>query len=98
MSIPLRFPFHHYTNHLGEYIVDLSYRPTAVVVVVVVRGGIKKGIVSGLVGASGNLGGIVFTIIFRYEGLKYERAFWIIGVVTIAVNVLVFRIRPIPRH
>jgi NNP family nitrate/nitrite transporter-like MFS transporter len=56
-----------------------------------------NGIISGVTGAVGNLGGIVFAIIFRYNGKDYGRCFWIIGVVTIAVNVAVSWIRPIPK-
>ncbi|KAF2084569.1 nitrate transporter [Saccharata proteae CBS 121410] len=56
-----------------------------------------NGIVSGVTGASGNLGGIVFAIIFRYNGLDYAKVFWIIGVIAIAINLAVCWIKPIPR-
>lgn len=56
-----------------------------------------NGIISGVTGASGNLGGIVFAIIFRYMGKDYGKAFWIIGVMTIALNLLVCWINPIPK-
>ncbi|KAJ8069843.1 hypothetical protein OCU04_000257 [Sclerotinia nivalis] len=56
-----------------------------------------NGIISGVVGGCGNLGGIVFAIIFRYEGKDYARCFWIIGVFTIAVNVAVSWVKPIPK-
>ncbi|KAF2155214.1 nitrate transporter [Myriangium duriaei CBS 260.36] len=56
-----------------------------------------NGIVSGVTGASGNLGGIVFAIIFRYNGTNYARALWIIGIITIAVQVCVCWIRPVPK-
>ncbi|KAF5878402.1 putative nitrate transporter protein [Botrytis fragariae] len=56
-----------------------------------------NGIISGVVGACGNLGGIVFAIIFRYEGKDYAKCFWIIGVFTIAVNVAVSWVKPIPK-
>jgi NNP family nitrate/nitrite transporter-like MFS transporter len=55
------------------------------------------GIVSGIVGAFGNLGGIVFAIVFRYNGTDYHRSIWIIGAVSMAVNVLVAWIAPIPK-
>ena len=55
------------------------------------------GIVSGVTGATGNLGGIVFSIIFRYNGTNYGKVFWIIGVMTIAINLAVSWIRPIPK-
>ncbi|MCJ1474131.1 hypothetical protein MMC13_002789 [Lambiella insularis] len=56
-----------------------------------------NGIVSGATGASGNLGGIIFGIIFRYNGTNYGRVFWIIGIITIAINLSLSWIRPIPK-
>lgn len=56
-----------------------------------------NGIVSGVTGGIGNMGGIVFAIIFRYSGTDYGKVIWIIGVVTIAVNVAVCWIRPIAK-
>lgn len=55
------------------------------------------GIISGITGASGNLGGIIFAIIFRYNGKQYGKVFWIIGVMTMAINLAVSWIRPIPK-
>ena len=56
-----------------------------------------NGIISGVTGATGNFGGIIFAIIFRYLGVNYGKAFWIIGVITIAVNIAVSWIKPIPK-
>lgn len=56
-----------------------------------------NGIVSGVTGASGNFGGIIFAIIFRYNGTNYGKVFWIIGVMTIAINLAVSWIKPIPK-
>ncbi|KAI9748349.1 MAG: hypothetical protein M1835_001815 [Candelina submexicana] len=56
-----------------------------------------NGIVSGVTGASGNLGGIIFAIIFRYNKTNYHRVIWIIGIISIAMNVAVSWIRPIPK-
>lgn len=56
-----------------------------------------NGIVSGFTGASGNLGGVVFAIIFRYQGTDYAKVFWIIGVISIAMNLAACWIRPIPK-
>jgi NNP family nitrate/nitrite transporter-like MFS transporter len=56
-----------------------------------------NGIVSGVTGAAGNLGGIVFAIIFRVEVKNYAKAFYIIGAICIGVNVALSWIRPIPR-
>ena len=56
-----------------------------------------NGIVSGCTGASGNLGGIVFAIIFRYNGKNYSKVFWIIGIMTIGINLALSWIKPIPK-
>ncbi|CAF9907649.1 MAG: hypothetical protein HETSPECPRED_007200 [Heterodermia speciosa] len=56
-----------------------------------------NGIVSGCTGAAGNLGGIIFAIIFRYNGKDYGKVFWIIGVITIAINLALSWIKPIPK-
>ena len=69
-----------------------------------------NGIVSGLTGAAGNVGGVLFSVIFRFVTvvnvddelvvpalMDYGRALWIIGVIHIAVNVAVCWIPPIPR-
>jgi len=55
-----------------------------------------NGIISGVTGATGNLGGIIFAIIFRYLGTNYGKTFWIIGTITIAINLAVSWIKPIP--
>ncbi|KAJ5771285.1 uncharacterized protein N7511_003336 [Penicillium nucicola] len=56
-----------------------------------------NGIVSGIVGGFGNLGGIIFAIIFRYNGTDYGRSLWIIGVVSLGANLAVSWIRPVPK-
>lgn len=60
-----------------------------------------NGIVSGTTGAFGNLGGIIFAIVFRYVGTttaaQFAQGFWIIGVMVIALNFAVIWIRPIPK-
>ncbi|PGH13548.1 hypothetical protein AJ80_06298 [Polytolypa hystricis UAMH7299] len=56
-----------------------------------------NGVLSGLVGSFGNLGGIVFAIIFRYNGKNYHTSIWIIGVISMVVNLLVSWIAPIPK-
>jgi NNP family nitrate/nitrite transporter-like MFS transporter len=43
------------------------------------------------------LGGIVFLLISRYDGVNYGRLFWIMGTVTIVVNLAISIIRPIPK-
>ncbi|KAL8840750.1 MAG: hypothetical protein Q9170_001188 [Blastenia crenularia] len=56
-----------------------------------------NGIVSGCTGAAGNFGGIIFAIIFRYNNKDYAKVIWIIGVMTIAINLSLSWIRPIPK-
>ncbi|KAF2714539.1 nitrate transporter-like protein [Pleomassaria siparia CBS 279.74] len=56
-----------------------------------------NGILSGLVGAAGNLGGIIFAIIFRYDGTHYARTFWIMGTIIIALNLAFVWVRPTPK-
>ncbi|EGX88691.1 nitrate transporter CrnA [Cordyceps militaris CM01] len=56
----------------------------------------SNGIISGVAGAAGNLGGIIFAIIFRYQGADYAKTFWIMGVITIAINLLASWVKPLP--
>jgi NNP family nitrate/nitrite transporter-like MFS transporter len=56
-----------------------------------------NGIISGVTGACGNFGGIIFAIIFRYQGKDYGKTFWVIGVMTIGINLAVSWINPIPK-
>lgn len=55
-----------------------------------------NGIVSGVTGACGNLGGIIFAVVFRYGG-DYARAIWIIGVIIIGLNLATCWIKPLPK-
>ncbi|KAK6065799.1 nitrite transporter [Seiridium cupressi] len=57
-----------------------------------------NGFVSGTTGAGGNLGGVIFAIIFRFmdNGTDYARAFWIIGIITIVMNLLFSWVKPLP--
>jgi len=43
------------------------------------------------------IGGIVFSIIFRYHGTHYGNSIWIIGVMTIVMNLAVCWVKPIPK-
>jgi NNP family nitrate/nitrite transporter-like MFS transporter len=58
-----------------------------------------NGILSGVTGAGGNLGGVVFAIIFRFTdaGTNYAKALWVIGVIHIGMNLAVCWIRPLPK-
>lgn len=55
------------------------------------------GLITGVTGAAGDLGGIVFLLINRYSGTDYGRVFWIVGAITVGANLLVSWIRPIPK-
>ncbi|KAK3358697.1 major facilitator superfamily domain-containing protein [Lasiosphaeria hispida] len=58
-----------------------------------------NGILSGLTGAGGNLGGVFFAIVFRFMdgGTNYAKAFWVIGIMHIGLNLLVCWIPPLPK-
>lgn len=49
----------------------------------------KVGLVSGVVGAGGNLGGMLFGFLFKNENITYPLAFSYIGIITIAIAVVV---------
>jgi NNP family nitrate/nitrite transporter-like MFS transporter len=56
----------------------------------------NNGVMSGIVGSFGNLGGIIFTLIFRFQP-QQGKAFWIMGVICVVINaVLVFV--PVPKY
>ncbi|KAI0338848.1 nitrate transporter [Trametopsis cervina] len=42
-----------------------------------------NGFMTGIVGAMGNLGGICFALLWRYQPAPFGKAFWIAGIVTI---------------
>ena len=46
---------------------------------------------SGLVGSFGNLGGIIFVLVFRLQ-TDVGKACWIIGIICMAVNALLIAI------
>lgn len=58
-----------------------------------------NGILSGLTGAGGNLGGVVFATVFRFMdgGTNYAKGFWVIGVINLAVYLGVSWIQPLPK-
>ncbi|KAJ7909482.1 nitrate/nitrite porter [Mycena leptocephala] len=55
----------------------------------------NNGVMTGIVGAFGNLGGIFFALIFRFQTAT-GKAFWIIGAISIAINVVLIPI-PVPK-
>lgn len=48
-----------------------------------------NGIVSGVDGASGNIGGILFNLVFRFLGTDYHKALWIIGIFCLGSNLII---------
>ncbi|KAL2824913.1 major facilitator superfamily domain-containing protein [Aspergillus cavernicola] len=56
-----------------------------------------NGIVSGMVGGFGNIGGIIFAVIFRYSHHDYARGIWILGVISMVASLAVAWIRPVPK-
>lgn len=56
------------------------------------------GLITGVTGAAGNLGGIAYLLIARYQGTDYNRVIWIVGAVNIALSLGVLWIRPTPKH
>ena len=48
-----------------------------------------NGVVSGVTGGFGNVGGIVFGLMFRINGANYQRSYWMIGIVCIVANLIV---------
>lgn len=57
-----------------------------------------SGLITGVTGAAGNLGGIVYLLIARYNDTGYARVFWVVGIINIVSSVLVAWIRPIPKR
>lgn len=62
----------------------------------------SNGVVSGFTGACGNLGGIVFALVFRFNltpkaTQDFPKALWIIGILTIAVNLALAWVRVMPK-
>ena len=56
-----------------------------------------NGVLSGTVGAVGNLGGVVFAIVFRYHHADYATSFWITGVMIIGMNLILCWVKPLPK-
>jgi NNP family nitrate/nitrite transporter-like MFS transporter len=58
-----------------------------------------NGLMSGLTGAGGNLGGVVFAVVFRFMdgGTNYAKGFWVIGIIHVVLNLAVCWVPPIPK-
>lgn len=59
-----------------------------------------NGILSGLTGAGGNLGGVIFSIVFRFmgDGTNYTMGFWVIGVIHVGLTLALSWIPPLPKR
>lgn len=55
----------------------------------------SNGVVSGVTGATGNLGGIVFAVVFRY--VSYGKGVWIVGVIGMCMHLCFLVVRPVSR-
>uniref|UniRef100_A0A0K3C6Y1 BY PROTMAP: gi/647394654/emb/CDR35887.1/ RHTO0S01e09428g1_1 [Rhodosporidium toruloides] n=1 Tax=Rhodotorula toruloides TaxID=5286 RepID=A0A0K3C6Y1_RHOTO len=55
-----------------------------------------NGLMGGITGASGNLGGIVFSVIARYS--SFSKTVWITGACGIAIGLLITPIPPLPKR
>jgi len=56
----------------------------------------SNGFMSGIVGGMGNFGGIAYALVFRFQPLPFGKAFWISGIIAMAINLLISVIR-VPR-
>ncbi|KAK8033282.1 nitrite transporter [Apiospora marii] len=58
-----------------------------------------NGVLSGVTGAVGNLGGVVFAIVFRFMdgGTNYAKALWVIGLIHIGLNLALCWVPPLPK-
>ncbi|KAI4869253.1 nitrate transporter [Hypoxylon rubiginosum] len=58
-----------------------------------------NGVVAGTAGAGGNLGGVLFAVVFRFmdAGTNYAKSFWVIGVLTIGLNLVLCWVAPVPK-
>ena len=52
-----------------------------------------NGVVSGVTGAAGNAGGVIFCSVFLFYGANYRTALWIIGVCCVCLNLAITWIR-----
>lgn len=55
------------------------------------------GLITGVTGAAGDLGGIVYLLIARYNGTYYVKVFRIVGIAIIAASLMVASIQPVPK-
>lgn len=56
-----------------------------------------NGVLSGTVGAMGNFGGVIFAILFRFQGTDYHKSFYVMGAMIIGFNLLFSWVPPLPK-
>lgn len=56
-----------------------------------------NGVLSGIVGAAGNFGGVCFAVLFRFHGTRYEESLWIAGVMIVGMNLVLCWVKPLPK-
>lgn len=56
-----------------------------------------NGVLSGIVGAIGNFGGVCLAILFRFHYTAYQESFWITGVIIIGMNLVLCWVNPLPK-
>ena len=57
----------------------------------------ELGVISGITGASGTLGGVIFTVINSHTEMDYPKLLRIIGVWTLAAQLVTFWVSPISK-
>ena len=57
-----------------------------------------SGVISGLAGAFGTLGGVVFSGITRAYGFDFHRTLWIMGIWVLITHALTVWVRPISKR
>jgi len=56
----------------------------------------SNGMMSGIVGSAGNLGGIIFAMIFRFQSTTLGKPFWVCGIICMAINAVLV-VFPVPK-
>jgi NNP family nitrate/nitrite transporter-like MFS transporter len=56
----------------------------------------SNGVMSGLVGSMGNVGGVIFAMVFRFQPAPLGKPFWICGIICMAINACLVVI-PVPK-
>jgi len=56
----------------------------------------SNGMMSGIVGGMGNVGGVIFAMVFRFQAKPIGKPFWICGIICMAINACLVVI-PVPQ-